>query len=371
MNEVMGIINLHDNNNSIKELTNHRPLAAIPFLGRYRIIDFALSNMINSGINNVGVFVQEKPRPLTEHLGSGEPWDLHKKKDGLFIFYPYYNSANSMFMTEMKSFRDNIEYIKKSTQKYVVISPSYMICNINYKEVINSHRKSNCDITVIYKKVDDAKVNFLGCDTLDLNAEGKITDIATNMGDKCRRNISMEMCVMEKEFLLKLIKRASELSALYSLKDTISYFCNEIEINTYEYKGYLQCINSINAYFKKSLELLDVEKAKKLFKINAPIYTATSDNAPTKYGKDAKVSNSLVANGAIIEGTVENSIIFRGVKIGKGAVVKNCILMSKCNISEDVYMENVIADKNTEVLRVKNVVGIYGEPIVLEKNSIV
>jgi len=371
MNEVMGIINLHDSNNTVKELTSHRPLAAVPFLGRYRIIDFALSNMVNSGINNVGVFIQEKPRPLTEHLGSGESWDLDKKKDGLFIFYPYYNSANSMYMTEMKSFRENIEYIKKSTQKYVVISPSYMICNINYKEVISEHSNSNCDITIIYKKVNDAKVNFLGCDTLDISEEGKITNISTNMGDKCKRNISMEMCVMKKEFLIELINKASQLSALYSLKDTIAYFCNEINIKTYEYKGYLQCINSINSYFRKSLELLDVEKAKKLFKPNAPIYTSTNDNAPTKYGKDAKVSNSLVANGAIIEGTVENSIIFRGVKIGKGAVVKNCILMSKCNIGEDAYLENVIADKNSEVLRVKNVVGIYGEPIVLEKNSIV
>ena len=371
MKDVMGIINLHDNAETIDVLTNHRPVAAIPFLGRYRIIDFALSNMVNSGILNVGVFIQEKPRPLTEHLGTGEAWDLDRKKDGLFIFYPYYNSANSMYMTEMKSFRDNIDYIKNSTQKYVIISSSYMICNINYNHVIKHHKESKADITVIYKKVYNAKEDFLGCDVLEFNEERGIIDLSKNMGEENERNISMEICIMKKEFLLELIEKASRLSALYSLRDTVLYFCNDYKINTYEYKGFLQCINSIKSYFKSSLELLDSEKSKELFKSQAPIYTVTHDNAPTKYGENAKVKNSLIANGAIIEGTVENSIIFRGVRVEKGAVIRNSILMSKCHIGRDVHMENIIADKHSKVSKVKEILGIYGEPIVLEKNSIV
>ncbi|MEG0771958.1 glucose-1-phosphate adenylyltransferase subunit GlgD, partial [Clostridium sp.] len=355
----------------IKELTNHRPIAAIPFLGRYRIIDFVLSNMVNSGILNVGVFIQEKPRPLTEHLGVGESWDLDRKKDGLFLFYPYYNSSNSLYMTEMKSFRDNMDYIENSRQKYVIISPSYMICNIDYREAVNYHKNSKADITVIHKKVQDAKNNFLRCDTLNINEDGRVTGLATNKGDNNEKNVSMEMYIMKKEFLLKLINKASELSALYSLKDTVIYFHKEININAFEYKGYLECINSISAYFNKSLELLNMEKSKELFKENYPIHTMTKDNAPTKYGTEAKVCNSLIANGAIIEGTVENSIIFRGVKIGKGAVVKNSILMSKTQVGDGVHMENAIADKNSVISRVKNVLGIYGEPIVIEKNSIV
>lgn len=371
MKDVMGIINLHDNGTNIKELTNHRPIAAIPFLGRYRIIDFVLSNMVNSGIFNVGVFIQEKPRPLTEHLGSGEPWDLNRKKDGLFLFYPYYNSSNSLYMTEIKSLKDNIEYIENSTQKYVIIAPSYMICNMDYNEAINYHKQSKGDITVIYKKVKNAKEDFLGCDTLDIDCEGRIVGLSINKGDCNEKNISMEMYIMKKDFLIKLINKALELSALYSLKDTVTYFHREIKINTFQYEGYLECINSISAYFAKSLELLNIEKAKELFKEDKPIYTITKNNAPTKYGKGAKVTNSYIANGAIIEGTVDNSIVFRGVKVGKGAVVKNSILMPQCRIGEGVYMENAIADKNSVISRVKNVVGIYGEPIVLEKNSIV
>jgi glucose-1-phosphate adenylyltransferase len=371
MKDVMGIINLHDNDNGIKELTNHRPIAAIPFLGRYRIIDFVLSSMVNSGVLNVGVFIQEKPRPLTEHIGSGEAWDLNRKKDGLFLFYPYYNSSNSLYMTEMKSFRDNIDYIENSRQKYVIIAPSYMISNIDYREAVSYHKNSKADITVIHKKVNDAKENFLGCDALEIDEEGKVIGVKKNKGDNNNKNISMEMYIMKKEYLLNLINKASELSALYSLKDTVLYFHKEININAFEYKGYLECINSVSAYFNKSLELLNTEKSQELFIDNHPIYTITKDNAPTKYGSESKVSNSFIANGAVIEGSVENSIIFRGVHIGKGAVVKNCILMSKCHIGDDVHMENAIADKNTRISRVKNVVGNYGEPIILEKNSIV
>lgn len=367
----MGIINLHDTSNGLLELTNHRPVAAIPFLGRYRIIDFVLSNMVNSGMVNIGIFIQEKPRPLTEHLGTGAAWNLDRKKDGLFVFYPYYNSANSMYMTEMRSFRENIEYIKKSNQKYVVISPSYMICNINYSDALNYHRKSGADITIIYKKIDDANVNFLNCQSLEINNEGRVVGFSTNMGEKKEKNISTEMYIMKREFLLQLINKSSQLSILYSLKDTINYFCREININAFEHRGYLECINSIKTYFHKSIELLDVEKAKELFKKESPIYTVTKDNPPTKYGKNAMVKNSLIANGAIIEGVVENSIIFRGVNIGAGSVVKNCIIMGKCVIGEGVYMENTITDKHTVISRVKKLIGYYDEPIVLEKNSIV
>lgn len=371
MRDVMGIVNLHDTGVALTELTSHRPVAAVPFLGRYRIIDFVLSNMVNSGIYNVGVFAQEKPRPLTEHLGTGGAWDLDRKKDGLLIFYPYYNSIYSMYMTEMGNFRENIEYIEKSRQKYVIISPSYMICNINYNEAYDFHKSSGADITILYKKVEDASGNFLNCQSLEIDDEGRVKGFAVNKGEKQERNISMEMYIMKREYLLQLINKASQLSMLYSLKDTINYFCNEININAFEYDGYLECINSVKTYFHKSLELLDVEKAKQLFKNDAPIHTVTKDNAPTKYGKNAKVKNSFIANGAIIEGTVENSVIFRGVNVGAGTIVKNCILMTKCIIGDGVYMENIIADKNASVSRVKELIGNYNEPIVLGKNSIV
>lgn len=370
MKNVMGIINLHEKNKGLVELTNHRPVAAIPFLGRFRLIDFALSNMANSGITNVGVFIHEKPRPLTEHLGQGKWWELNGKKDGLFIFYPYYNSINSMYTTEMKNFKDNLDYIINSSQEYVIITSSYMICNLNYEDVVRNHIKSDNDITIMYKKIKNAKTEFLGCDILEINEKGRIKHISTNKGDNEERNISMEIYIMKKQFFIDLVQQSSRISAMYSLTETIAYDCNYLKVNGYEYDGYLVCINDTSSYYKHSMDQLDIKYRRELFKPESPIYTLVRDNAPAFYGKDAEIKNSLVANGSIIEGTVENCIISRGVKIAKGAVVKNSILMSRCYVDEGVYLDSIIADKNTVFSRVKEICGAKECPIVFEKNSV-
>lgn len=371
MKNVMGIINLYEKNRHLIELTNHRPVAAIPFLGRYRIIDFVLSNMSNSGITNVGVFIQEKPRPLTEHLGDGKYWELDGKKDGLFIFYPYYNTVNNLYTTEIKTFKENLDYIKASEQEYVIITSSYMVYNTDFSKAFEHHKKLKGDLTILYKHVDNANEEFLGCDILELDKSGRVQDIKINRGEKAERNISMEVYIMKREFLLKLIEKASNLSAYFSLRETLAYVAKEYIINTYEFKDYLLCINTLATYYKYSMELLTPSTRAKLFKDHRPIYTVVRDNPPAFYGDNAKVVNSLVANGSILEGTVENSIIARGVNIGKGAVVKNSILMSRCIVEEGVNLQCVIADKNTIFSRVKEIKGTEEEPLVFEKNSVI
>lgn len=371
MKNVMGVINLHEKNGGLTELTHHRPVAAIPFLGRFRIIDFPLSNMTNSGITNVGVFIQEKPRPLTEHLGRGKWWELDGKKDGLFIFYPYYNSVNSMYTTEMKNFKDNLDYIKTSAQEYVVITSSYMLYNFNFEEVVDYHINSHNDITVMYKDVENARSEFLGCDTLIMNEKSLIKDIAINLGDDDYRSISMETYIMKKKLFIEVVEQASKISAMYSLKETIAYECKYLNVGGYEYKDYLICINNIESYYNHSMEQLDIKHRKRLFNPESPVYTVVRDNAPAFYGKDSIIKNSLVANGSSIEGTVENSIISRGVKIAKGAVVKNSILMSRCTVEDGVYIDCIIADKNTRFTRVKEICGTKEQPIVFEKNTVI
>lgn len=371
MKNVIGIINLYEKNKRLTGLTNHRPIAAIPFLGRYRVIDFIISNMSNSGIKNVGVFIQEKPRPLTEHLETGKWWELDGKKDGLFIFYPYYNSVNSLYTTEIKTFKENIDFISNSEGEYVVIASSYMICNVDFNEAVESHKKSGSDITIMYKHVDNARQDFLDCDVIDMDEHGRMTRLSTNKGEKEDRDISMEVYIMNKSVLLKLIEDAANLSALYSLREIIAYVCNDLYIDTFRYDGYLICINDLMSYYRHSMELLDLNTRKQLFKEDSPIYTVVKDNPPARYSKEAVVKNSLVANGAIIEGTVENSIIARGVKIGKGAVIKNSILMSRCEVSDNAHLDSVVADKNTKFLKIKDVYGSTSQPIVFEKNSIV
>lgn len=371
MKNVMGIINVHEKNKGLTELTHHRPVAAIPFLGRFRLIDFPLSNMTNSGITNVGVFIQEKPRPLTEHLGEGKWWELDGKKDGLFIFYPYYNSFNSMYTTEMKNFKENIDYVKTSSQEYVVITSSYMLFNINYTDVVDYHISTNNDITIMYKNVDNAKSEFLGCNTLKMNGKGVVESIALNMGEEDKRAISMETYIMKKQLFIDLVEQSERISTMYSLTETINFNCKYIKVRGYEYKKYLVCINDIASYYKHSMEQLDIKNRKALFNTDSPVYTLVRDNAPAFYGADSVIKNSLVANGSVIEGTVENSIISRGVKIEKGAVVRNSILMSRCIVEKGIYLDCIISDKNTRFSRVKEICGSKNHPIVFEKNSVI
>ncbi len=368
---VMGIINLHQDNKNIMELTYNRPVAAIPFMGRYRIIDFPLSNLVNSGITNVGVFVQDNPRSLMDHVGSGKEWNLDRKSDRIYMFYPEYTVGSEINRQELKNFRDNIDYIYYSKQDQVIIVPGNMICNIDYKEVFKFHKKSKADITIIYKKVNNVSSDFIGCDALDLDEDENLSYIGKNTGEKDELNISMEMYVMEKQRLLDLINASTSFSSFYTLRDIINHICSRIKIKAFEYKGYLTCINSIKTYYKKSLELLNLDIANQLFTDNNPIYTKTKDGPPTKYGVDAEVKNSFIASGSIIEGKIENSIIFRRVIVERNAEIKNSIVMQNSVIQLGVRLDCVCTDKNVTISKFKEIIGKKDYPVVIEKNRVV
>lgn len=370
MKDVMGIISLNENEKNILELTRNRPIATIPYAGRYRVIDFQLSNMVNSGISNIGVFASHKPRSVVEHLGVGRPWDLDRKRDGLFIFYPSLNLVGGLYSNDLNNLKENIEYLENSKQKYVVIAPSYMILNFNYKDAIKFHKKSQCDVTLIYKTLEQGEEGFQYCDTLEMDSHGGVTSFGKRI-EKEKCNISTEIFIMKREFLLHIIYKTRGTSEKVKLKDLISYMSSEFIIKAYEFKGRLQCIDSIDSYFRSNMELLKKEVSKEIFEESNPIYTKTNDNPPVRYGKESVVKNSLVANGAIIEGTVENSIVFRGVKVERGAVVRNSILMSKCSISENTLMEYTIVDKNSVVFSSKEILGDEKEIVVIKKNSII
>ncbi|ADL52586.1 glucose-1-phosphate adenylyltransferase subunit GlgD [Clostridium cellulovorans] len=371
MNDIMAIIKLYENEDEIKSLTANRSLGALPYGGRYRLIDFPLSNMVNSDINNVGIFAYNNTRSLVKHIGSGEVWDLNRKKDGLFIFYPSNSRGNILKNQEMESFRDNLEYLLASSQEYVVITTSYMVFAYDFSKTVEFHKKNNCDVTILYKNIDDGKENFVKCDTLILDNEDNVITFGINGGGQDNQTISLETYVMRRDFLIDLIKESSVIGSFYSLRDLIMIFCSQYKVKGHEFKGYAQCINSVNSYFKNSLDLLNENISSNLFNEELPIHTRTKDNAPTKYGKNAHVKNSVIANGAIIEGTVENCIISRGVKVEKGAVVKNSILLTKSYVGENINVEYVIADKRSSMMVTKNIQGSEDSPIIIEKNSVV
>lgn len=366
MNNCLGIINLDENESRMGELVRHRTLASVPISGRYRVIDFAISNMANSGIEGIGIFTKNKSRSLINHLTNGRPWDLHRKKDGLRVF----NFGNyEPEYDDVHNFADNIEFIKNSRREYILLAPSYMVCNIDYNDLIKNHIKNNNDITVVYKGVDDADESFIDCEALNINEVDRVISIGENIGREKEANINMEMYIMKTDLFINIVYDCIKNGVYRKIREYISRNLNDLKVGAFEFKGYLACINSIKAYFDANMDLLNQDVNKELFYDKNPIYTKSQDEAPTQYTEISNVVNSIVANGSYIEGTVKNCIIGRRVRIGKGTVLENCIIMQNSVIEENVEMTKVIADKGTIVNENQNINGTENYPVTIQKRK--
>lgn len=372
MKNVIGIINLHENEEFLKELTRHRLLAALPFAGRYRLIDFTLSNMVNSGIQNVGILVPHKYRSLMDHLRSGKEWDLARKRDGLFILPPN-QSYNTSGVTkgDMDHFYQHLDYIKRSSQQYVLITNSKMVCNMNFRKALQFHIDEGADITVIYKPQASCSAEFPRPTSIRCQ-EGRVIDMEVNPGDAAPdSDISMEMYIMSKSRLISLVEGCVSRGEMDFVKDGIIKNLARLKIMGYPHHQYVGKVNSIQSYYRHSMELLKPESRRQLFDINNPIYTKVKDEAPANYREDACVKNSLIANGCIIEGKVENSVIFRGVTVRKGAYIKDSIIMQKCNIGAGSVLDSVICDKDVTIGEGRSLKGERNYLLVIEKGMVI
>ncbi|ABO49986.1 glucose-1-phosphate adenylyltransferase, GlgD subunit [Desulforamulus reducens MI-1] len=371
MKNVMGIINIMENEDFLMELSYHRPVAAVPFGGRYRMIDFVLSNMVNSGIQNVGILVQNSYRALMDHLGRGKEWDLDRKRDGLFFLPPDQYNGQGIYRWDLRHFYTHLDYINYSRHKYVLISGSNMLCNINYQEAFEFHQAMNADITLIYKDMESIRDNLPQSSFIDIAEDGRIFGLEISPTKINSFKMSMEMCLMKKSLLVDLINCCYSRGECDLIRDGFIKNLHRLRVYGFPYQGYLATIDNIQSYYKHSMDLLKPEIWRKLFFEQGLIYTKPKDGAPTKYNEGARVSNALIANDCIIDGFVENSIIFRGVKIGRGAHVKDSIIMQKCDIQEDAVIESVIADKEVIVTKVKHLKGEKHYPLVIKKRTII
>ena len=362
MNRCVGIVNLDENENKMNELVKNRTLAAVPFAGRYRIIDFVISNMTNSGIDTVGVFTKNKSRSLLEHLSNGRPWDLHRKQGGLKIFNfgdidPFYEDVNN--------FNQNMEFMNYSCCEYVLLSSSYMICNIDYSKAVDEHINSNNDITLIYKNIDNTDEKFENCQMIKKDVNGRIVAIRKNTGSAENIDISMEMYIMKKELFMDIVTESVKTGVYKKVKEYIQSNIEELVVGGYEFKGYLACINSVNNYYDANMDLLNDEVSKELFYSASRIYTRVKDEPPTQYSGNAKVENSMIANGCHIEGTVKNSLIFRKVTVKPGVELNNCIIMQNTIIEKNAKLINVIVDKGRIIMENEDCSGSESLPLVI------
>ena len=367
--KALGIISFENSQANVGGLDDYRPVPAISFLGRYRIIDFILSNMTNSGIDNVHVYCKEKPRNLFNHLGAGQQYNINSKRGQLRILYGEKSFAAEVYNNDIANYMLNMQYIEEDSNPYVIVAPSYFIYSLDFTNVLQQHIESKSDITVLYTNTAEAKEHFLDCDTLTMDKDKRITEIGRNRGKRKNASISLEAYVLSKKLFIDLVKKASETSSLYWFRDILNDSLEELTVTGYGIKGFVGCINSLSEYFRITMALSDRATAKGLFKPGWPIYTQTNDSTPTIYGKTSDVCGSVIANGCVIEGTVADSVVSRNVTIRKGAIIKNSIILPGAYIGENAKLDHVIVDKYAIIHHVKELKGTAEEPVYVKRRD--
>lgn len=349
MGNVLGLVfaNMHDT--TFGDMTKNRTMGSVMFGGRYRLIDFPLSNMVNSGISEVGVITKSNYQSLLDHLGSAREWDLARKKGGLYILPPFGNVESTLYRGRIEALYGAMSFIKHSRAKYVILSDCDVVTNIDYKPIVAAHIESGADITAVAHtgvySSDDIKTSTV----FNVDADKNVTSVLINPDISGTCTTSLNVFVMSMDFLIETVNDTMARGNVSFERNILQEKCRELKIKIYEYDNYFSKLNSPESYFKSNMALLEPENARKLFVPKRSIYTKVSDNAPVKYDLDSKVSNSLIADGCIIEGEVENSVLFRGVKVGKGAKVKNCILMQGTVVGDNAELNYLITDKNVSI----------------------
>ena len=370
MANALGIITSSGIHIKVEGLQQYRPIGAFSFLGRYRVIDFPVSNMSNSGIDRIQVYVRRKPRSLAEHLGTGRHYNINSKRGKLQLMFSENNSENDVYNTDIAAFLENIEFIERAHQGYVVIAPSYMVYVQNYDALIQSHIDSGADVTLLYHSVDNAREAFLNCDILNLNRQKGVESIEKKRGSAKNRNIFMDTYIMKKDLFVELVRKAKKMSSMITLSQIVNASCGELDIRGVAHRGYFASITDFKSYYDANISLIDFDTARSLFDDEWPIYTRTTDSCPTQYFEGAEIKNSVVSNGCTIEGTVENSVIGRSVQIKKGAVVKNCVLLAHTIIGENVHLENQVVDKWARITKDREIIADPQHPGYVRRDDV-
>ena len=363
---------IHDWN--VAELTSSRTVAAIPFAGRYWLIDFMLSNMINSGIHKVGVVTKSNYQTLMDHIGSGKDWDLSRKNGGVNILPPNGEGArDGLFKGRLDALMRSMNFLTSAPYQYVVMCDCDYITNINFQEVIDYHEKTNADITCVYAKscVDNDLSRHSIIYKVDENSRVKDVLINPDSADgMC--DLSANIWVIRHDLLMNLISDCLAHGKTRFTQDVLLAQKDTLRIMGFEYKGYFAHIHNFASYVKHNMEMLDEYKRGDLFYLeDRPVFTKVRDSSPTQYGFETCISNSLIADGCYIEGDVENSILFRGVTVGKGSKIKNCIIMQDSIIQDNVQLEWVVTDKSVAIRSNKKLLSDGSYPMYISKNKII
>ena len=317
----LGIIFPNSYDNTVPELVTERAMASIPFAGRYRMVDFVLSSMANCGISNVSIVVRKNYHSLMDHLGTGREWDMARRHGGLNIVPPFAEKGVRIYSGRVEALGSILNFLENQKEKYVVMSDANIAINYDFNALLAAHQASGADVTVAYQKTEIPEGRKNDNYTLTVDADGRVTELLFNDYRPGVQNLDLNIYVLERETLIKLVKDATSRGLIYFERDILAHNVNILNIHALEYTGYVAHVCDMKSYFDENLKLIDEKNLDALFPKNSPVYTKIRDDNPTRYVTGSKVENSILADGCLIEGTVENCVLFRGVKIKKGAVV--------------------------------------------------
>ena len=372
----LGIIFPNSYDILVPELVNERLMASIPFASRYRLIDFVLSSMVNCGIDNVSVIVRKNYHSLMDHLGSGREWDLTRKNGGLNIVPPFAEKNVKVYNGRVEALASILSFLRSQKEKYVVMSDANTAMNFDFKAMIDAHVAGGADVTVAYKrepipaallsarKESSALYYSLGIE------DGKVKKININPKDEGEQNFSLNIYIVERELLIDMIGEAFSNGYSYFERDILAPQLDKMNVQAFAFDGYTAHVTGIKSYYDENMKMLDDANVDALFGPNT-VYTKIRDDNPTRYFNDSQVKNIMAADGCVIEGEVEDSVLFRGVKIAKGAKVKNCVLMQGTVVEAGAEIEYIITDKNVTITADKELKGSSSYPVYISKRKTV
>lgn len=371
MSNVMGMIITGGRKESMKELVAKRSVSAVPVGAKYRAIDFVLSNMVNSGFDKVGVVTQYSFRSLMDHLGSGKEWDLDRRNNGLFLFPPFLaGEGTGWYRGSADGMHNNLTFLTRSTEEYVVITTGNCIYKMNYNDLVKAHKKNGADLTLVYRDMSDLdESELVNYGILTLDKDERIVDMLEKPVMPQGSIASTGTYVLKRSLLIDLLIESHSKGLYDFVKDVVIRKLDTLVVKGYKFEGYWRALNTIPMFYKCNMEMITPEVTQELFEDGGRVFTKVKDETPSKYNEEAVVKESIIADGCIIEGEVYNSVLSRGVKIGRGTVIRNSIIMQDSRIGENVNLDYVILDKGVHVNDGKVLKGEHSHPVIVGKNQ--
>ena len=372
--DALGIIFPNSYDDLVPELVADRLMASIPFAGRYRMIDFILSSMVNCGIDNVSVIVRKNYHSLLDHLGSGREWDLTRKNGGLNIVPPFAEKTVKVYNGRVEALASILGFLKSQKEKYVVMADANVAASFDFGAFLQQHIESGADVTMAYTE-EELPESFKNTEinskslyyTLDLDGQ-RVTNIKINSKASGVQNFSMNIYAIDRETLIDQISQAFVRGYAYYERDILSPHLVTLNVQGFKFEGYSARISDMKSYFDENMKLLDEDNLDALFD-KEQIYTKIRDDNPTRYITGSRVKNVMAADGCVIEGDVENCVLFRGVKIKSGAKIRNCVLMQDTVVESGAELDYVITDKNVVITENQKLQGTDTLQVFVEKRK--